>query len=180
MLAKNTLKMIKFAILSVTYIVLFIILTFFWKTRIFRYWIYGPKIIQSVVSPDQEYVAYVEESPSMDPPNQSLYVERYDKNHYMFIAKLPEDVDLIKEIIWSSDSQILVFHSQCYLTAVRISDWKTIRIYLGKERRRHRPQHGSTFSSAGPIWKVEFIGFPEPNQVVYRLKNDNNLHSIAF
>ena len=180
MLAKHALRVIKFMILSVTYIILLIVLIFFWQTGILRYWTSGPKVIQTVASPDQEYVAYVQESPSIDPPNQSLYVERHDKSHFMFLAKLAEDIDSIIKIVWSSDSQMVVFHSKCYLTAVRISDWKIIRIYLGKERLRYSPQHGSTFSSAGPIRRVELIDFPEPNHVGYRLENDKNLYSITF
>jgi len=56
--------------------------------------LHGPKIVLSVPSPDGNYEAYVEEAPSIDPPNQSLFVERSDKLHFMHIAKLAGDYTL--------------------------------------------------------------------------------------
>ena len=54
------------------YTLLFLILLFLWKTGVLRWMIQqGENIIQTVPSPDQQYVAYVQEHPSIDPPNQS-------------------------------------------------------------------------------------------------------------
>ena len=44
------------------------------------------------------FEAYVVESPSIDPPNQSLYIQRSDNVHFVRVEKLPEDIDRILEI----------------------------------------------------------------------------------
>ena len=107
-------------------------------------------IVQSVLSPDGNYEAYVEEGPSIDPPNQSLYIQRSDGIHFLLIAKLPEDIDSIKEILWSPNSEIVVFHTRHSLTAVRLPDFQTVRIHIGKEWRRTKADKMSTFSSGEP------------------------------
>ena len=143
--------------------------------------LHGPKTVVSVPSPDGEYEAYVEESPSIDPPNQSLWVERSDKLHVMCIADLAEDVDFIKKVMWSPDGRVVVFHSKDYLTATRVSDWLTIRVYLGREwKRSHARRFPSTFSSEGVKREVEVIEFPEPGVVSYQFKGDDTPHAIRM
>jgi len=140
----------------------------------------GPDTILEVPSPDGQYLAYVIEAPSIDPPNQSLMIERKDKSRFLPIAKLAEDIDSIKEIMWSPDSSIVIYHSRLYLTATRISDWQTIRIYLGVERRRHKPVRRATFSSAGPHHEVETIRFPESGCFTYQLKDNDKIHKVRM
>ena len=142
--------------------------------------LHGPKTVLSVPSPDGEYLAYVEDSPSIDPPNQSLWIERIDKIRFMLIAGLAGDVDFIKEVAWSPDSQIVVFHSKDYLTATRVSDWLTVRLYLGKEWTRSHPRRSSTFSSGGADRQVEAIEFPKAGIFTYRLKGDDRLHTVRM
>ena len=48
--------------------------------------LHGPKTILSASSPDGRYIAYVEESPSIDPPNQSLLV---DLKHALYRSQIP-------------------------------------------------------------------------------------------
>ena len=107
-------------------------------------------------------------------------IERKDQTRFLGIAQLVEDVDSIKEIVWSPDNTIVVYHSRCYLTAARISDWKILRIYLGQEWRRHKPQRRSTFSGAQPHVEVASIDFPESGKFSYRLKNSNQDRVIEF
>ena len=140
----------------------------------------GPETVLEVPSPDGQYLAYVNESPSMDPPNQSLLIERKDQSRFLPIAKLGEDIDSIKEIIWSPDSSFVVFHSRLYLTTTRISDWQTTRIYLGKEWRRHKPTRRTTFSGTQPHREVIDIGFPESGYFTYRLKGDDKIFSVRI
>jgi len=143
--------------------------------------LHGPKIVLSVPSPDGNYEAYVEEGPSIDPPNQSLFIERRDKINFMNIADLAEDVDSIKQILWSPNSKIVIFHSWCYLTATRVSDWQTVRIYLGKEWRRSKPQrHHITFTSGGVIKRIKSIGFPEAGSFTYRLEGDERMYRVRM
>ncbi|MHC4558501.1 MAG: ETRAMP family protein, partial [Planctomycetota bacterium] len=60
----------------------------------------GPNVVQSVMSPDGNFEAYVVEAPSIDPPNQSLLIQRSDNIHFLSIADLAEDIDSIREIHW--------------------------------------------------------------------------------
>ena len=109
----------------------------------------GPYVVQSVISPDQNFEAYVVERPSIDPPNQSLFIQRSDNIHFVRVAKLAEDIDAIKEIHWSPQSDIVVFQTRCNLIAVRVPGYQTVRIPLGGERIRTKASKRSTFSSAG-------------------------------
>jgi len=177
---ENIFKWFSIAVVIFAYTTLFIILNFAWKTGLLTWVTQGPNIIQAVKSPDQQYVAYVQERPSIDPPNQALYIERSDNTHFLGIAQLAEDIDSIIKTVWSPDSQIVVFHSRCYLTAVRISDWKIIRIYLGKEWKRHEPKHVSAFSGAQPIKNVGSIDFPETDCFSYSIEGDDTQYKVIF
>lgn len=135
--------------------------------------------IMSVPSPDGHYIAYVEESPSLDPPNQTLLVQRSDKSKFLPIAKLAEDVDCIQEITWSPDSEFVLFRSNDYLTATRVSDWKTVRIYLGQEWVRSKPAEFSTFAAPSPR-EVQQLAFPGKGTFTYRLKGEPEPHLVSF
>ncbi len=140
----------------------------------------GPDVIMEVESPDGQHIAYIIERPSLDPPNQSLMVERSDKTRFLRIAKLVGDVDSIREILWSPDSSIVVFHSWLYLTIARVSDWSMVRVYLGDEWRRSEPIRRTTFCGAMPIHEVQTIEFPEPGQVAYRLKGQQDFKVVRM
>jgi len=142
--------------------------------------LHGPRAVLSVASPDSNYEAYVAEYPSIDPPNQACFVERADKTHFMCIADLAEDIDCIQHIVWSPDSEVVVFHSQDYLTATRVSDWQTVRLFLGREWKRSQPDRRSTFSSGGVKQQVETIEFPGAGQFAYRLKGDSKLYTVRM
>ena len=140
----------------------------------------GPNVIMEVESPDGKYIAYIIERPSLDPPNQSLMIERSDKSRFLRIAKLVGDVDSIRDILWSPDSSIVVFHSWLYLTIARTSDWSIVRIYLGDEWRRREPIRRTTFSGAMPVHEVQTIEFPEPGQVAYQLKGQQDFKIVTM
>ena len=140
----------------------------------------GPKSVMSVPSPDGEFTAYVEDLPSIDPPNQALFVERKDQRRFMHVGSLAEDVDSIEKIVWSPDSRIVVFHSRDYLTATRVTDWQTVRVFLGKEWKRHQPGRRSTFSSGGRGHMVTGVEFSEVNGFSYRLKGDGAARVVRF
>jgi hypothetical protein len=59
----------------------------------------GFKTVMAVPSPDGNHVAYAEELPSIDPPNQALFIEHKDQRHFMPIADLAEDVDAMVRIV---------------------------------------------------------------------------------
>lgn len=130
----------------------------------------GPNVAHSVMSPDGNFEAYVVEEPSIDPPNQSLFIQRSDNIHFLSIAKLAEDIDSIKKIHWSPQSDIVVFHTRCYLIAVLVPGYQTIKIPLGGEWIRTKASKRSTFTSAGPRVVVTDIQFPQPGSFSYRLE----------
>jgi hypothetical protein len=140
----------------------------------------GPDVIQSVTSPDQNFEAYVVERPSIDPPNQSLYIQRSDNIHFLRVAKLAEDIDSIKEIHWSPQSDIVVFHTRCNLFAVRIPGYQTVKIPLGGEWIRTKAKRRSTFSGAGPRVAVAEIEFPRAGSFSYRLKGIETAKTIQM
>jgi len=140
----------------------------------------GPKTVMSVPSPDGAFVAYVEDLPSIDPPNQALLVEHKDQRHFMLIGHLAGDVDSIEQIVWSPDGGIVVFHSRDYLTATRVTDWQTVRVFLGKEWTRTQSRRRSTFTSGGRGQTVVAIEFGEPDGFAYRLKHDARPRRVHF
>ena len=130
----------------------------------------GPNVVQSAVSPNGEYEAYVEDAPSIDGPNQSLFIERSDGIHFLHIADLAEDVDSIDTIHWSPQSDIVVFKTHRNLFAVCLPSYKTVQIYLGQEWRRTAKHRHSTFTSGGVRLHVKDVAFPEPGIVSYNIK----------
>ncbi len=138
----------------------------------------GPNVIRSVTSPDGNFEAYVVESPSIDPPNQSLYIQRSDKTRFVRVEKLPEDIDRVLEIHWSPQGDVVVFHNRCSLVAVRVPGFQIVKIPLGKEWRRHKAGMRSTFSGAGPHVKVAAIQFLHPGTFGYRLEGANAFKTI--
>ncbi len=140
----------------------------------------GPEVVQSVTSPDQNFEAYVVERPSIDPPNQSLFIQRSDNIHFVRVAKLAEDIDAIKEIHWSSQSDIVVFHTRCNLIAVRTPGYQTVKIPLGGERIRTKASKRSTFSGAGPRIAVADIEFPRAGSFSYRLEGVDTAKTIQM
>jgi hypothetical protein len=140
----------------------------------------GPDVVQSVTSPDQNFEAYVVERPSIDPPNQTLFIQRSDNIHFLRIAKLAEDIDAIKNIHWSPQSDIVVFHTKCNLIAVRVPGYQTVKIPLGGEWIRTKARKRSTFSGAGPRFAVADIEFPEPGSFSYRLEGVDTAKTIQL
>jgi hypothetical protein len=140
----------------------------------------GPNVIQSVTSPDQNFEAYVVEQPSIDPPNQSLFIQRNDNIHFVHVAKLAEDIDAIKEIHWSPQSDIVVFHTRCNLIAVRVPGYQTVKIPLGGEWIRTKARKRSTFTSAGAHFAIANVQFPQAGSFSYRLEGVDTFKTIPI
>ncbi|MHC4584070.1 MAG: hypothetical protein ACYS3N_06040 [Planctomycetota bacterium] len=140
----------------------------------------GPNVIQSVTSPDQNFEAYVVERPSIDPPNQSLFIQRSDNIHFVRVAKLAEDIDAIKEIHWSPQSDIVVFHTRCNLIAVRVPGYQTVKIPLGGERIRTKARKRSTFTGAGARVAIADVQFPHAGSFSYRVEGIDAIKTIPM
>ncbi len=137
----------------------------------------GPTIVQSVFSPDGRFEAYVIEAPSIDPPNQSLFIRR-DKIHSKRIAKLPEDVDSIQKIHWSPDSDIVVFQTWFSLIAAHVPDYKTVEIPLGGEW--HWRKNGTFWVDYNNVKRIAAIEFPKPGAFSYRLKSSDESKTVEI
>lgn len=138
----------------------------------------GPNVVQSVVSPDGAFEAYVVDSPSIDGPNQSLYIDRSDGIHFLNVAGLAEDIDSIESIHWSPQSDIVVFKSYRNLFAVCLPSFKTVQIPFGAEWRRTARQRGSTFTSGGLRYHVGNIAFPEAGVVTYEIEETKEVKRL--
>jgi len=138
----------------------------------------GPSVAESAVSPDGAYEAYVVEEPSIDPPNQTLYLETNDKLRCVYVAHLPEDVDMVRRIHWSPRSDLVVFETRLSLIAVRVPGYERIQLGTGREWRRAKPSRISTFSVGGPWLDVAAVEFPAAATFRYQLGGQTEWHTI--
>ncbi len=138
----------------------------------------GPDIVQSALSPDGRYEAYVVDKPSFDPPNHHLYICRNDVNYSEKIARLPEDVDFIQEIRWSPHSDIVVFQTWFSLIAVRVSDYKMVKIPLGGEL--HWRKNRTFWVDYDDAKQVAAIEFPQAGAFSYQLGDSDELKVVEM
>ncbi len=129
----------------------------------------GPQVVQSVFSPDRVYEAYVMEYPSVDPPNQTILIQRSDKSHFVVVGKLVSDVDSIRSIRWSTAGEMVVFVTSNNLIAVLVPGFQTLTIPLADEFARYHPGEFEVFGGGIPQYQVEEVTFPEPGVFAYRL-----------
>lgn len=67
-----------------------------------------PRVALSVESPDGRFVAFVRNHPELDPPNQSIWLERVGGGAEL-IERLGPDQDWCDEVVWSEDSTRVAF-----------------------------------------------------------------------
>jgi hypothetical protein len=129
----------------------------------------GTQLIRSSVSPDGAYEAYVVEAPSVDPPNQSLYIQTRDEIDFVFVAQLVEDVDSIQDIQWSPGSDVVVFVTRNNLFAALVPNFSVLKIPLDSPLAHYQPGKFTSFGGGIPQYKVAELTFPEPGTFAYRL-----------
>ena len=142
--------------------------------------IHGPNIVDSAWSPDMEFEAYVLEWPSIDPPNQTLYIQRRDEQHFVIVAKLGEDVDSIRSIRWSDGADLVVFLTRNYLYAVHTPGFETVAIPLANEFYRYRTGKFGTYGGGIPKKEVTDIVFSEPGMFTYLLAGEDSPRTIRM
>jgi hypothetical protein len=128
----------------------------------------GHKIVQSQLSPNGKFEAYVLGMPSFDPPNHHLYIRCKNTGFSEKIAQLPEDVDSIQEIQWSQYNDIVVFRTWFSLIAVRVSDYRVVKIPLGGEK--HWRKNGTFWVDYQDVKRIAALEFPEPGAFSYLLE----------
>lgn len=67
-----------------------------------------PRIVAQATSPDGQHIAFVRNHPSLDPPDQSLWLGPADRAPKQLV-KLSPDSMWSDEIVWSADSQRVAF-----------------------------------------------------------------------
>ena len=87
----------------------------------------------SLDSPDGLYKAYVSNDPAFDPPNQSLFISKNGKNEFRLVDDLPEDIEYIQKIYWSSDSKIVVFATNWHLILTNVDNFNSKKISLNPD-----------------------------------------------
>ncbi len=138
----------------------------------------GHNIVQSQLSPDGKFEAYVVDKPSFDPPNHHLYIRCNDVNFSKEIAKLPEDVDFIQKIHWSPDSEIVVFQTWFSLIAADASAYRIVKIPLGGEE--HWRKNGTFWVDYDDVERIATIEFPEPGAFSYRLEGSPQFKTVKM
>ena len=121
--------------------------------------IMGPDIVQSQISPNQQYQAYVADLPSIDGPNHHLYVKETASGDVTFVTNLPEDVDANEEILWSPYNDIVVFKTHFKLIAYAPASDTKEEIVLGGEY--HWRKNGTFRVDYKDVKKPVNIRFPE-------------------
>lgn len=103
-----------------------------------------PRIAVEETSPDGAHVAQVRNGPSIDPPNQSLWLADRDGAGATKLRQLSEDQDWCNQIVWSADGSTVAF---------LVQDAR-IAIYEARTRRERAWE-----------WLVEHGGYPTVNEV---------------
>ena len=173
-------SLIPAVVLSPVYIFagMIIILSYPWWAGLVKTAFVGPKIVQSQLSPDGKFEAYVVDKPSFDPPNHHLYIRRNDVNFSKEIAKLPGDVDFIQKIFWSPDSEIVVFQTWFSLIAADALGYRIVKIPLGGEE--HWRKNGTFWVDYNGAKRIAAIEFPEHGTFSYRLEDSDKSKIIEM
>jgi hypothetical protein len=139
----------------------------------------GTQVIRSSVSPDGAYEAYAVEAPSVDPPNQSLYIQTRDEINFVFVGQLVEDVDSIQDIQWSPGSDVVVFVTRNNLIAALVPGFTVLMIPLASPLTHYQPGKFTTFGGGIPQYKVAELSFPEAGTFAYRLVSTKQGSQVA-
>ena len=132
----------------------------------------GPQVVESVFSPDMAYEAYVVEHPSIDPPNQTLFIQTRDERHFVVVAQLGEDVDSIRQVHWSPDGSMVIFVTRNFLYAVHVPGYEMVGIPLANEFGRYQPGKFTSFGGGISQKVVAEVSFPEPGVFSYHLEGE--------
>jgi len=149
--------------ISVIVTVILILLSF--------YFIFGlnskPDIVTSVASPDGVMEAYVVENPSIDPPNQSLFISRKGTDEFRLVACLPEDIEAAQEIIWTPDGSTVIFVTNWHMFITDANKFHTKKISLNPDLWKWQGNR-KTFSSSGLDVRMEQFDIISSDSLRYR------------
>jgi hypothetical protein len=147
------------ALITVILIALAVFFIFGFNTR--------PETVMSVSSPQVTYEAYVIENPSIDPPNQSLFISLTGTGEFRLVAILPEDIEAAQKIYWSDDGTRAIFITNWHIFVTDVRNFNTRKLSLNPDWwTRH--QDGKTFSSSGRLVALEEFELFGSDSLKYR------------
>lgn len=135
------------------------------------YFIFGfnskPETVLSVASPQGLYEAFVIENPSIDPPNQSLFISKRGTPEFRLVATLPEDIESAQKIYWTEDGTRAIFITGWHLIITDVQNFNTRKISLNPDWwTRH--QDKKTFSSSDKFIVMEEFYLYGSDSLSYR------------
>lgn len=135
------------------------------------YFIFGfnnrPETVMSVNSPQGLYEAYVVENPSVDPPNQALFISKTGTGEFRLVARLPEDIESVQKIYWTPDGNRSVFITDWHLIITDVRTFNTRKISLNPDWWKWQPER-KTFSSSGTTVVLEEFEIFGSDSLTYR------------
>lgn len=140
--------------------------------------LFGHKVVQTADSPDGRYQAYVIDAPSIDGPNHHLNVRELTTGKTAFVANLPEDVDFNQDILWSPNSDSVVFRTHFKLITYCPATDETQAIVLGGEY--HWRENGTFWVDYKNIKKASDLQFPEPGVFSCRVNESEQPTTLTF
>jgi hypothetical protein len=121
----------------------------------------------SVNSPDGLFRANVVDNPSLDPPEQSVFISRTESNEFRLVDDLPGDIDWVKQISWSPDSRIAVFQTNWYLIITDVYKFNIKKISLNPDWWKWN-KNGRTFFSSERTVRMDEFQFINSDTLSYR------------
>ena len=135
------------------------------------YFIFGfnskPGKVMSVNSPQGSFEAYVIESPSADPPKQSLFIAKAGTGEFRLVANLPEDIESAQKIYWTEEGDKAIFVTNWHLFVTDVQTFNTMKISLNPDWwKMHEGK--KTFSSSGTSVFMEELILAGSDSLTYR------------
>lgn len=126
-----------------------------------------PETVLSVASPQGLFEAYVIENPSIDPPNQSLFISKTGTPEFRLVATLPEDIESAQKIWWTEDGKTAIFVTSWHLIITDVQNFNTRKISLNPDWwKKHEDR--KTFSSSDKTVIMEEIYLYGSDSLSYR------------
>ncbi len=138
-----------------------------------------PGKVMSVISPQGSYEAYVVENPSLDPPNQSLFIAKTGTGEFRLVASLPEDIESAQKIYWTDDGNNVIFVTSWHLFITDVQKFNTKKISLNPDWWKQH-EGTKTFSSSGKSVVVEEFGLIGSDSLRYRTNLMTQPQSVSL
>ncbi|NLE33934.1 MAG: hypothetical protein GX622_02415 [Bacteroidales bacterium] len=126
-----------------------------------------PGKVMSVNSPQGTYEAYVTENPSIDPPNQGLFISKTGTGDFRLVAHLPEDIESAQKLYWSKDGTRAIFVTNWHLFITDVQNLNTRKISLNPDWWKWQ-EGKKTFTSSGTSVVMEELILTGSDSLTYR------------